>query len=59
LLENEDVARDVVERSKVDIQNLGWDTAGFRLKKVYESMLGYGQVENENENEQITAISLK
>jgi glycogen synthase len=40
LLENEDVARDVVESSKMDIQNIGWDTAGFRLKNVYNSMLG-------------------
>jgi glycogen synthase len=39
LLEKEDIAREVVEKSKGDLQNVAWDSASFKLKTLYESML--------------------
>jgi len=41
LLENEKFAKEIVDKSKVDLQNVGWDSAGFKIKSVYENVLSY------------------
>ena len=39
LLTNEPLARQVVERCKAQIQYIEWETAGYRIKQVYESLI--------------------
>ena len=39
LLENEAFAHEIAEKSKDDIKNIGWDTAGAKLSKIYQLMV--------------------
>lgn len=38
LIENEAIAREIAEKCKDDMKNIGWDNAGFKIKQVYESL---------------------
>jgi len=39
LLENEDAAKEITEKSKHDMETVGWDSAGGKLKSIYVQLL--------------------
>lgn len=39
LLDNEKFAAEIVEKSKLELQEVGWDSAGFKIKEVYENVI--------------------
>jgi len=39
LLQNEDFANEVAEKSKEDMENIGWDNAGLNIKNVYSKVI--------------------
>jgi glycogen synthase len=39
LLQDEDLAKSIVEASLQDLETVGWDSAGFKIKDIYESVI--------------------
>jgi len=38
LIENEQIAKDIADKCKDDMKNIGWDNAGNKIKQIYESI---------------------
>jgi glycosyltransferase involved in cell wall biosynthesis len=39
LIKDDNLSKKVVEASQIDLQNVGWDSAGFKLKEIYQNLL--------------------
>jgi len=39
LLENDKLARRVVEKCQEEIKNISWNNAGYKIKKLYEALV--------------------
>ena len=44
LLEDENLAKSVVEASQQDLETVGWDSAGFKIKEIYESVINNSKI---------------
>lgn len=44
LLEDENLAKNVVEASQQDLETVGWDSAGFKIKDIYQAVINNSKI---------------